>query len=64
MDYYPHAQIVNYAMTQYSIRKGLNKFKKSGEAAVEKELKQLHMMSTFTPMNLANMIKKYKEDAL
>ena len=33
---YAHAQIVHYAMTQYSLRKGLKRFKKVGDAKVER----------------------------
>ena len=33
---YAHAQIVHYAMTQYSLSKGLKKFKKVGYMEVEK----------------------------
>jgi hypothetical protein len=36
-----HANIVHHAMTQYSLNKGLRKFQKEGEKAVEKELEQL-----------------------
>ena len=36
VDDYAHTQIVHYAMIQYYLRKGINKFKKVGGAAVEK----------------------------
>ena len=36
VDYYAHSQIAHYVMTQYLLRKGLNKFNKVGEAEVEK----------------------------
>jgi hypothetical protein len=38
-----HATIMHHAMRQYSLKKGLRKFQKVGEAAVSKELKQLNM---------------------
>ena len=46
---YAHAQIVHYAMTQYSLRKGLKRFKKVGDAKVERELNQLHTKSFLLP---------------
>jgi hypothetical protein len=36
-------KFVHHSMTQYSLKKGLNKFKNIGEEAVSKELLQLHM---------------------
>ena len=36
VDNYAHAQILHYTMTQYSLRKGLKKFKNVGETSVEK----------------------------
>ena len=57
---YAHAQIVHYVMTQYSLSKGLKKFKKVGDVEVEKELNQLHTKSTFAPMNVAKMSNKEK----
>jgi hypothetical protein len=38
-----HATVMNHAMMQYSLKKGLKKFKKVGEEAVSKELLQQHM---------------------
>ena len=58
VDSYAHPHIVHYTMTKYSLRKGLNKFKKLGEAEVEKSVNQLHMNSTVAPMNVANMSEK------
>ena len=55
VDYYTHAQILHYAMTKYWPRNGLKKFKKVGEATVEKELNQIHTKGTFIIMNVANM---------
>jgi hypothetical protein len=42
---YSHLQanIVHHAMTQYSLNRGLRKFREKGEKSVEKELGQLHM---------------------
>ena len=36
MDDYAHAQLVHYAMMQYSLRKGINSSKQVGEVEVEK----------------------------
>ena len=36
MDDYAHAQVVHYAMMQYSLRKGINSSKQVGEVEVEK----------------------------
>ena len=47
-------------MAQYLLRKRLSKFNKVGEAAVEKELNQIHTRSTFSHMNIANMSDKAK----
>ena len=52
---YAHAQVVHYVMIQYSLRKGINRFKQVGEAEVEKYLKQLHKKITFAPMNASDM---------
>jgi hypothetical protein len=44
-----HVNIVHHAMTQYSFKKGLKKFRGKAEDAVSKELLQLHMKDTFAP---------------
>jgi hypothetical protein len=38
-----HTTIMHHAMTQYSLKNGLKKFKEVGEEAVSKELLQLHV---------------------
>jgi hypothetical protein len=48
---HPHVNSGHHAMTQYSLKRGLKKFKEKGEAAVTKELLQLHMKDTFTPQD-------------
>jgi hypothetical protein len=53
-----HANTVHHAMTQYSLNKGLRKFQKEGEKAVEKELEQLHMKETFAPVNEGDLTTK------
>jgi hypothetical protein len=55
-----HANIVHHAMTQYSLNRGLRKFREKGEKAVEKELGQLHTKETFSPVQVGDLspIKK------
>jgi hypothetical protein len=59
-----HATIMHHAMTQYSLKKGLKKFQKVGEAAVSNELKQLHMRETFTPQHSNDLSDSQKQKAL
>jgi hypothetical protein len=59
-----HATIMHHAMTQYSLKKGLKKFQKVGEAAVSKELEQLHMRETFTPQHSNDLSDSQKRKAL
>jgi hypothetical protein len=58
------ANIVHHAMTQYSLKKGLKKFKEKGETAISKELLQLHMKDTFTPQDASKLIKEQKTNEL
>jgi hypothetical protein len=51
-------------MTQYSLKKGLKKFKEVGEEAVSKELLQLHMRDTFKPQNAEELSTNQKKGAL
>jgi hypothetical protein len=51
-------------MTQYSLKKGLKKFKKVGEKAVSKELLQLHMRDTFIPQDVSKLSPDQKGGAL
>ena len=64
LDDYANTKILHYAMIKYLIRKGLKKSKKVGEEEVEKDLNQLHTKNYFSPINVANMIKKEKGYAL
>jgi hypothetical protein len=59
-----HATIMHHAMTQYSLKKGLKKFQKVGEAAVSKELEQLHMRETFTPQHNNDLSDSQKQKDL
>jgi hypothetical protein len=51
-------------MTQYSLKKGLKKFKEVGEEAVSKELLQLHMRDTFKPQDAEVLSTNQKKGAL
>ena len=64
LDDYAHAQVVHYAMMQYSLRNGINRFNQVGEVEVEKYLKQLHNQSTFAHMKASDMRNQQKEDSL
>jgi hypothetical protein len=59
-----HATVMHHAMTQYSLKKGIKKFKKVGEAAVSKDLLQLHMRETFTPKNTKELSSEQKRGGL
>jgi hypothetical protein len=59
-----HATIMHHAMTQYSLKKGLKKFHKVGEASVSKELEQLHMRETFTSQHSNDISDIQKQKAL
>jgi hypothetical protein len=52
------------ALMQYSIKAGLKKFGEKGEAAVTKELKQLHDMTTFYPVDSKTLTKEDKAKAI
>jgi hypothetical protein len=51
-------------MMQYSIKAGLKHFGKKGESAVTKELKQLHDMETFKPVDGSKLTKEEKAKAI
>jgi hypothetical protein len=59
-----HANIVHHAMNQYSLNRGLRKFREKGEKAVEKELGQLHMKETFSPVQVKYLSPVQKKGAL
>jgi hypothetical protein len=59
-----HATIMHHAMTQYSLKKGLKKFKEVGEEAVSKELLQLHTTDTFKRQNAEELSTNQKKGAL
>ena len=49
---YRFASVMHHAMTQVSLKIGLNQFKEKGENAVSKELLQIHTKSTFIPLKV------------
>jgi hypothetical protein len=59
-----HATIIHHAMIQYSLKKGLKKFKEVGEEAVSKELLQLHMRDTCKPQNAEELSTDQKKGSL
>ena len=52
------ATIIHCALTQLSMKRGLNKFKKKGETAVTAELEQLHRRDAFRPVRTENLTEK------
>jgi hypothetical protein len=48
-------------MPQYSLKKGLRKFKVEGEQAVEKELEQLDLKETFAPVEMRDLTPTHKK---
>jgi hypothetical protein len=59
-----HANVVHHAMTKYSLKRGLKKFKVKAEEAVSKELMQLHMKDTFEPQDVKTLTGDQKKSAL
>jgi hypothetical protein len=55
---------MHHAMTQYSLKKGLKKFKEVREEVVSKELLQLHMRDTFKPQDAEELSTNQKKGAL
>jgi hypothetical protein len=53
-----------YLMVQYNLKPGLRKFGSRGEEAVVKELSQLHIMDTQTPMEASKLSREQRMCAL
>ena len=49
------ATIIHYALTQLSMKRGLNKFKQKGEKVVTAEIEQLHRRDSFRPVRTENL---------
>ena len=58
------ALITFYVMTQLSMKSGLKRWKKKGEAAVSTEMKQLHFRDTFEPLHPKTLSKKQIKEVL
>ena len=53
-----------YIMTQYNLKPGLWKFGARGATAVVKELTQLHIMDTWTPLEVSKLSREQRMRAL
>ena len=53
-----------YLLTQYNLKPGLWKFGAKGEKAALKEMTQLHIMDTWTPMEAEKLLREQRMRAL
>ena len=58
------ARVLEYVLTQHSLDNGLKLYGKKGEHATKKELKQLHDMATFEPVDSKNLTEEEKCKAI
>ena len=49
---------------QYTLKKGIKTFGDRAEEATTKELKQIHDMGTYQPLNVTKLTKKERQEAL
>ena len=56
--------VANNLMNQYAIKMGLKKIGKQGEEAVPKELNQLHLLITFSPVEADKLSRRRKRKHL
>ena len=56
--------VMAYLMTQYNLKPGLQKFGSRGQTAAVKELPQLHIMDTWTPMAADKLSREQRMRAL
>ena len=56
--------VVANLLTQYNLKPGLHKFGTQGEKAALKEMTQLHIMDTWTPMEAGKLSRKQRMRAL
>jgi hypothetical protein len=56
--------VMRYLMTQYNLKPGLRKFGSRGQMAAMKELTQLHVMDTWTPMAAHELSREQRMRAL
>ena len=52
------ATIIHCALTQLSMKRGLNKFKQKGKETVTAELEQIHRRYAFRPVRTENLTEK------
>ena len=52
--------VLHYVMMQYSLKAGLKWFGECGEAAITKELTQIHQLNTFEPRDANTMTEEEK----
>jgi hypothetical protein len=57
-------KVWGYVMIQYNLKPGLRKFESKGQTAAVKELTQLHVMDTWTPMYADRLSREQKMRAL
>ncbi len=56
--------VMAYLLTQYNLKPGLRKFGTRGETAALKEMPQLHIMDTWTPMEAEKLSREQRMRAL
>ncbi len=56
--------VMAYLMTQYNLKPGLQKFGLRGQTAALKEMMQLHIMDTWTPMAADKLSQEQRMRAL
>eukprot|EP00957_Ditylum_brightwellii_P185361 14114210-Ditylum_brightwellii.AAC.1 len=64
MDRHAEALLIHHALTQYSLKQGIEKFGKQGKDAVVDEFQQLHDMDTFDPKHEKELTSEQKRKAL
>ena len=57
-------KVWGYVMTQYNLKPGLRKFRQRGQTAAVKELTQLHIMDTWTPLQVEKLSQEQRMRAL
>ena len=57
-------KVWGYVMTQYNLKPGLRKFGQRGQTAAVKELTQLHIMDTWTPLQAEKISREQRMRAL
>jgi hypothetical protein len=56
--------VMAYILTQYNLKPGLRKFGTRGEKAALKEMTQLHIMDTWTPIDAGKLSRRQRMRAL